>query len=66
MAYELDFLPIGDGERSGDAIALRFGNLAVPKQQDPTQQTVVVLDGGTKESGAELVVSVRATTRLTD
>lgn len=22
--YEVDFLPVGDGERSGDAIAVRF------------------------------------------
>src|SRR5882762_3672712 len=60
MAYEIDFLPVGDGERSGDAIALRFGNPAAPKQQDPTQQTVVVLDGGTKESGAELVDHIKS------
>jgi hypothetical protein len=26
--YEFDFLPVGDGERSGDAIALRFTNPA--------------------------------------
>src|SRR5882724_11520972 len=48
MAYEIDFMPVGEGERGGDAIALRFGNL-------PGEQTVIVLDGGTKESGAELV-----------
>jgi beta-lactamase superfamily II metal-dependent hydrolase len=50
MAYEIDFLPVGDGERSGDAIALRFGNL-----NSPSTQTVVVLDGGTKDSGSALV-----------
>jgi beta-lactamase superfamily II metal-dependent hydrolase len=50
MAYEIDFLPVGDGERSGDAIAMRFGNLTNPKEQ-----TVVVIDGGTKESGANLI-----------
>jgi beta-lactamase superfamily II metal-dependent hydrolase len=60
MPYEIDFLPVGDGERSGDAIAMRFGNLAGSKQQDPTQQTVVVLDGGTKESGAELVKHIKS------
>lgn len=49
MAFEIDFLPVGDGERSGDAIAMRFGNL----QQ--REQTVVVIDGGTKESGEALV-----------
>ena len=24
--FELDFLPVGDGERSGDAIALRYSH----------------------------------------
>ena len=27
MAIEVDFIPVGDGERSGDAICVRFGNL---------------------------------------
>lgn len=48
--YEIDFLPVGDGERGGDAIALRFG-----AQLTSQQQRVVVLDGGTQESGASLV-----------
>ena len=26
LGIELDFLQVGDGERSGDAIALRYGN----------------------------------------
>jgi beta-lactamase superfamily II metal-dependent hydrolase len=50
MPSEIDFLKVGDGERSGDAIALRFWN-----QANPEAQTVLVLDGGTKESGSELV-----------
>ncbi len=54
MAFEVDFLPVGDGERSGDAIALRFGNL-----QNPSEQTVVVIDGGSKESGAALVEHIK-------
>src|SRR5580765_6815208 len=49
MAYEIDYLAVGDGERGGDAIALRFGNLA------NGQQNIVVIDGGTKESGDALV-----------
>jgi len=51
VGYEIDFLPVGDGERSGDAIALRFGNLLV----DPPQQTVFVIDGGFQNSGKALV-----------
>lgn len=46
MGYEIDFLAVGEGERSGDAIALRVwrpGNL--------DRQAVIVIDGGTKETG---------------
>ena len=52
--YEIDFLPVGDGERGGDAIAMRFG-----PQLTPQQQQVVVIDGGTKESGEALVSHIR-------
>jgi beta-lactamase superfamily II metal-dependent hydrolase len=55
MAYEIDFLPVGDGEKSGDAIAIRFGNLSA----NPPQQMVVVIDGGTKESGSNLVNHIK-------
>lgn len=55
MAYEIDYLPVGSGEKSGDAIAMRFGNLAGPRDQ----QTVVVIDGGFKESGQELVNHIK-------
>jgi|DewCreStandDraft_2_1066082.scaffolds.fasta_scaffold00009_124 beta-lactamase superfamily II metal-dependent hydrolase len=55
MAYEVDFLPVGEGERCGDAIALRFGNLAGSRDQ----QQVWVIDGGTKESGQALVGHIK-------
>ena len=51
MGYEIDFLPVGEGEKSGDAIALRFGNL----HGNRDEQTVVVIDGGFKETGKKLV-----------
>jgi len=50
MGYEVDFLAVGDGERSGDAIALRFGDL----YGDRSRQTVVVIDGGFHDSGEKL------------
>jgi beta-lactamase superfamily II metal-dependent hydrolase len=62
MAYEVDFLPVGDGGRSGDAIAVRFGNL-----NDPRQQYVVVIDGGFSDTGTELVKHIKTyykTTRV--
>jgi beta-lactamase superfamily II metal-dependent hydrolase len=55
MPFEVDFLPVGDGERSGDAICLRFGNL----QGTRDEQTICVIDGGTKESGEKLVEHIR-------
>lgn len=51
MGYEVDFLPVGEGEKSGDAIALRFGNL----HGNRSEQTVITIDGGTLESGDALV-----------
>jgi beta-lactamase superfamily II metal-dependent hydrolase len=55
MAYEIDFLAVGDGERSGDAVAMRVGSLTSAQEQ-----TVVVLDGGTKESGEKLVNHIKS------
>lgn len=45
--FEIDFLPVGNGARSGDAIAIRYGTDGNYK--------VLVYDGGTKESGQALV-----------
>ena len=55
MGYEIDFLPVGEGEKSGDAIALRFGNL----HGNRDEQTVVVIDGGFKGTGEKLVEHIR-------
>lgn len=55
--FEFDFLAVGDGEKSGDAIAFRLGNLTGPREQ----QFVVVVDGGTKEAGEKLVELIRDT-----
>ena len=49
--YEIDFLPVGNGERSGDAICIRYGT--------PGNYKVMVYDGGTKESGEKLVEHIR-------
>lgn len=57
MGYEIDILAVGEGERSGDAIALRFGNL----YGRPDLQSVVIIDGGTKDSGERLVELVQTT-----
>jgi beta-lactamase superfamily II metal-dependent hydrolase len=51
IGYEIDFLAVGDGERSGDAIAVRYGS--------PGAYRVMVVDGGNKASGEELVEHVK-------
>lgn len=51
MAYEIDYIAVGDGECSGDAIAIRYGNI----HGSPEEQTVIIIDGGFKESGEQLV-----------
>src|SRR6266536_3510434 len=56
MGYEIDFLPVGDAGRSGDAIALRYGNLSGSRDE----QTVIVIDGGFTDDGQALVSHIRA------
>jgi beta-lactamase superfamily II metal-dependent hydrolase len=51
MGFEIDFLPVGSGARSGDAIAMRWGNLFGRRDE----QFVTVVDGGNKDSGSSLV-----------
>ena len=51
IGCEIDFLPVGNGDKSGDAIAVRYGSLGNYK--------VMVYDGGTKESGESLVDHIR-------
>ncbi|BDD88890.1 hypothetical protein [Desulfofustis limnaeus] len=48
MLYEIDFLPVGNGESSGDAICLRFS------KDSGFTWCVGVIDGGTQDSGEAL------------
>lgn len=41
MAFEIDLLPVGSEKKSGDCIAMRYGNLEKGKEH----QTVIVVDG---------------------
>lgn len=51
ISYEIDFLPVGNGDRSGDAIACRW--------KDGDTYKVLAYDGGTKESGQALVDHIK-------
>jgi glyoxylase-like metal-dependent hydrolase (beta-lactamase superfamily II) len=55
MGFEIDFLSVGKEGQSGDAIAFRIGNL----YGDRKEQFVVVIDGGFKESGEQLVSHIK-------
>lgn len=53
MLYEVDFLPVGNGESSGDAICLRYST------DNGNSWTVGVIDGGTQDSGETLCSHLR-------
>lgn len=55
-ALEIDFLPVGENSKSGDAIALRFGLYEDLKWKN---QKVFIIDGGDLASGEALVKHVR-------
>ena len=55
MSYEVDIRAVGDESKSGDAIALRFGEFIT----DPNSQRVVVIDGGFRDSGEDLVKHIK-------
>ncbi|MCW2992531.1 MAG: hypothetical protein JWQ18_26 [Conexibacter sp.] len=48
MPFEIDFLPVGDGEHSGDAIAMRFQDAGGIWRH-------VVIDGGYSDDGTALI-----------
>jgi beta-lactamase superfamily II metal-dependent hydrolase len=51
VGIEIDFLAVGEQSKSGDAIAIRYGNLHGRRDE----QSVVVIDGGYTDSGTALV-----------
>lgn len=51
MGYEIDFLPVGNGNSSGDAIVVRYG--------EPGNYKIMVVDGGSKDSGQALVDHIK-------
>lgn len=55
MGYEVDFIPDGEGERGGEAIAIRLGNLSGQR----SEYAVIVIDGGSKDTGKALVEHIK-------
>jgi beta-lactamase superfamily II metal-dependent hydrolase len=56
FGFEVDFLPVGSGSKSGDAIALRFGEYQNGQWKN---QTIFVIDGGDSNSGDALVKHIQ-------
>jgi beta-lactamase superfamily II metal-dependent hydrolase len=53
-SLEIDFFNVDSGEKSGDAITLRYGDFI-----DKQNQFVVVIDGGTIETGQKMIKHIR-------
>lgn len=51
MNFEIEFHPVGDGEKAGDAISVRYGT--------PGNYKVMIIDGGTATSGENVVNHVK-------
>ena len=54
FGFEIDFLPVGEKSKSGDAICMRWGNL-----HDPDKQSVMVVDGGFAENADDIINHIR-------
>ncbi len=52
MKCEIEFLPVGQGSKPGDAIVVRYG--------EPNSYELVVVDGGTVDSGKAIVEHIRS------
>ncbi len=52
MDFEIEFHPVGDASKAGDATVVRYGFNG--------QYQVVVIDGGTEDSGAKLVEHIKS------
>ena len=55
MGYEIDVIGVGKESKSGDAIAVRWGNLHGSRNE----QKVVLIDGGFQETGQEVVDHIK-------
>ncbi|WP_205439416.1 ComEC/Rec2 family competence protein [Halobacillus ihumii] len=51
MGIEIEFIPVGDNTKNGDAIVVRYG--------EEGNYKVMVVDGGTKDSGNKIVQHIQ-------
>ena len=50
-SYEIDFLPVGNGEKSGDCILFHYFEDGIEK--------IIAYDGGTRKSGEAMVAHIK-------
>jgi beta-lactamase superfamily II metal-dependent hydrolase len=53
MDFEIEFFPVGDSSKAGDAIVARYGNGGA--------YAVTVIDGGTEDTGSAIVEHIKTT-----
>lgn len=53
MEYEIEFFPVGDASKAGDAIMVRYGR--------DGDYRVIIIDGGTGDTGQKIVEHIRNT-----
>lgn len=51
LKYDVEFLPVGDGTKAGDAIVVSYGV--------ETPEEIIVVDGGTMDSGGAMVKHIQ-------
>ncbi|ASN06338.1 ComEC/Rec2 family competence protein [Virgibacillus necropolis] len=51
MGIEIEFIPVGDNTKNGDAIVVRYG--------EEGNYKIMVVDGGTKDSGSKIVQHIQ-------
>lgn len=51
MGIEIEFIPVGDNSKNGDAIVVRYG--------EENNYKIMVVDGGTKDSGSKIVEHIK-------
>lgn len=59
FGLDIDFLPVGENSRSGDAICLRWGWNLKDKAGLTKEQFVMVVDGGYASNGADVVKHIK-------
>ncbi len=51
MNCEIEFLAVGEGAKAGDAIVVRYG--------EPNAYNLMLIDGGTTDTGEKIVVHLK-------